>query len=251
MKKLALPLLALLLSSGVTAQAQLGGLSIKKPSLGSSSSSTSSAGDIDKVIEQGIKILAFTTIGTEIGYRSSLKMLEAFPPEKVAHIKALSEKVNEAKKKRTKDGNMDASEVTAVSDFTAAIAKLEGNWKDYKKDKAKAVVPAYTGVGLMLGADAIAGTQVPEFLKAAQQTVSGAGADPSLLTKVRDLNALIVTLTVVSKQLPNQVQSGNTIRTIAKNIAQAENIKLGEAPKVESPDPAALKKQSASVEIEG
>jgi hypothetical protein len=251
MVKVQVALLALFLACNVPIQAQgLGGLfgGKEKPSpTEKAGPGAEKAMDLDGLLLQGGKLLAFSTIATELGYQASQKMLEAFPEETVKDIKALAEKVEAAKKANSsKDGNLDSATATAVSDYEKAFAPLVANWKTYKKDKAKVVVPAYGMVGLMVAADGVAALSIPEFLNRAKAALSSAGSNPFQLGKIKAATALVSTLGIVAQQIPVQIEAGKNVRTIAKNIAAAENFKLGEAPAITSPDPDALKKLAES-----
>jgi hypothetical protein len=245
-KSFALPILALTLCSGSIAQAQFGGLSLP-------GKSSKPAADPSALLDQGMKLMIFTTLASDLAYDGSMKLLSAYPPKVVAKIQALAEKVNEAKKKRNKEGNMDASEVEAVSAFEKGMAELDAQWDQYQKDpklKGK-VTQAHAKLGLMTGADALAALQIPGFLTNAQATLKDLGSNPAQLGKIQQLSFMVKTLTVVAKQIPDQKASVDRIQNITGKISKAEHFTMGEPPKVTTTDPEALKKAAQSTDVEG
>lgn len=249
MKKVIGALIAISLFASVPAHAQFGGLGgllggDKKPN-----PNAAKVPDLDSVMGSGAKIIVFTTIATDLAVVSANQMLEAFPPEKVEAIKATFLKYDELKKKRGSDGQLDANAETLASDGFKAMENLQV--ADYQKGKSQVVRSAYLKLGLALGADAIAASQVPPFLKSGKETVSSLSSNPMQMTKLGKLQAVLTTVTVLGQNVPSQIQSITTVRSLAKKIADAEGIKLGEPMAITSLDPAVLTADIKTVETEG
>jgi len=241
MKKSALAL-ALILASGTLAQAQFGGgLSLKKDS--------KPAVDADAVLANGSKLIIFSTVATDLAVDSAVKMLEAFPASKVAGIKSKFAKYSELKGKRADKNQLDADSCTVASDAFDEMAKLDVN--GYEKAKAKVVVPAYGELGLAVAADGLAATQLPEFVKSGQSTVSSLSSNPMQAGKLVKLKAQVVVANALITNTPKQVAAMKTVRGIAKKIAEAEHFKLGEPKLPTSIDADALAKESKAVEVDG
>ena len=239
-KKLSLALVALALAIAAPAQAQFGLGSL----LGGG------GGDADKFIQTGTTIIAFTTIATDLAVSSAMQMLEAFPPEEVAAISEKFSKYNELKAARGADGQIDSNSATLASDGFAEMEKLDP--ATYRKDKAKVVGPAYTKLGLALAADAVAASQLPGFVSSGSRTLSSIGSNPMILLKIGKLKLVIMTGGVLAKSIPSQIKSIKTVRAIAKKIAEAENMTLGEPKEtVTSTDPAALAADVKAEEVAG
>jgi len=240
-KRLSLALLALALAIGAPAQAQFG--------LGSLLGGGGGA-DADKFISTSVTIIAFSTIATDLAVSSAMQMLEAFPPEQVAAISEKFTKYNELKAARGADGQIDADSETLASDGFAEMEKLDP--ATYRKEKAKVVGPAYTKLGLALAADAVAVTQLPGFLSSGQRTLSSLGSNPMLLMKIRKIGTAVMTVKVLFKNVPSQIKSIKTVRAIAKKIAEAENMTLGEPKEtITSTDPVALAADVKAEEVAG
>ena len=236
--------LALLLASGTLAQAQfggLGGLMSKKDAAPSM--------DTDAVLANGAKLIIFSTIATDLAVHAAKNMLEAFPPAKVAAIKAKFAKYDELKALRADKDQLDADSCTAASDAFDELAKLDMD--GYDKKKSKVVVPAYTQIGLAVGADALAATQVPAYVSSAQATVKSLASNPMQLNKLNKVRIQLVVAQALASNTPRQIKAMKTVRAIAKHIADAEHYKLGE-PKIPTTlDTDALSKESKAEEVDG
>ena len=231
MKKFLGSVLAIgLMVMGTPAHAQFGGL------LGGSKSG---GGDVDAVIISGTKIIVFTTLATDLAVNSAMQMLDAFPPEKIEGIKAKFITYNELKEKRSGDAQLDGISATLASDGLGEMANLK--IEDYQKGKSKTVSSAYTKMGLALGADGLAALQLPTFVTSGTNAISSLASNPFQIKKLGKLKAIIVTTTVLVKAVPAQIQSMTTMRALAKKIADAENIQLGEAKIPTAIDPESLK----------
>ena len=239
-KNFSLALLALALAIGLPARAQFGLGSL----LGGG------GGDADKFIQSGVTIIAFSTIATDLAVSSAMQMLQAFPPEEVAAISDKFAKYNELKAARGTDGQIDANSATLASDGFAEMEKLDP--ATYRKDKAKVVGPAYTKLGLALAADLVAASQLPGFVSSGTRTLSSIGSNPMILLKIAKIKTAVMTGSVLAKNIPSQIRSIKTVRAIAKKIADAENMTLGEPKEtVTSTDPAALKADVQAEEVAG
>ena len=245
MNKLVLPFLALALCSGTMVQAQFGGL------LGGGKSSSDSKTDVAAVLDAGAKLMLFTTEASDLGMEGAHALLGAYPPEVVASLQALSDKVTAAKAKRTKDGDMDISEVEAVSAYEQSLADLDKHWNKYQKAGiADKVTKAHTWMNLMLAADATAVNKLPEYLTSAAGALTTIASNPMQVMKFRDLTAMTNTLTVTSKKLPGQILAIGRLEAICTKISVAEGFKLSKAPKVPSTDPVALRTLAAASDVQ-
>jgi len=233
---------ALVLASGTLVQAQFGGL-LKK------NDASTPAVDADALLAKGGKLIAFSTLSTDLAVDAATKMLDAFPASKVAAIKSKFAKYNELKAKRSNKEQMDADSCTVASDAFDEMAKLDT--AGYEKAKAKVVVPAYGELGLAVAADGLAAAQLPEFLKSAQSTTSSLSSNPMQASKVTKLSAQILVTKSLIANTPKQVTAMKTVRGIAKKIAEAEHFKLGEPKLPTSIDVDALAKESKAVDVEG
>lgn len=242
MKKVSTFAIAALLASGTLAQAQFGGL-LKKPD------ASSPKVDADAVLANGAKLIIFSTLATDLAVDAANGMLDAFPASKVAGIKQKFAKYNELKAKRKDKDQLDADSCTVASDAFDEMAKLDV--KGYEKAKAKVVRPAYAKLGLAVAADGIAATQLPDFVKGAQSTVSSLSSNPLQASKVTKLSAQIVVANALIQNTPKQVNAMKTVRGIAKKIADAEGFKLGEPKALTTVDSDALAKESKAAEVEG
>ncbi len=132
----------------------------------------------------------------------------------------------------------------------AETAKLEGDWKSYQKDKSKAVSKAHAQLGLMTLADGAALKVAPDTLKGLQANLDSLKTNPMQAGTAAKLGAQVAILTAVTQQVPAQIQSATTVRSISKKIADAEKIKLAA-----DLDPAKVKDSQALAttikEIEG
>jgi hypothetical protein len=183
--------------------------------------------DPDALMAEGGRIILFSTTATLLAMSAAEQMCEAFPKEKVELIKANFAKFNELNAKRKEGEALDATQNTLVSETFLMVQKLDP--KSYQKDKAKVVRPAYAKLGLAVAADLAAASQVPGFLKNGQATISSLSSNPFQLMKLKKITGVIGTLGVIAKTTPDQIRAFQTVRTIAKTIAEAENFQLGEA----------------------
>jgi hypothetical protein len=200
-------------------------------------------------MKSGAGIIFCVTRATDLAVDAANQMLGAFPDDKVAAIKEKFAKYNELKAKRGDDGALDNdSEMLATQglDATAAL-RVE----DYRKDKAGVVRPAYLKMGLALGIDALAAIQLPAFLKSSVDTINSLKSNPLQANKAFKLVMIAKTGAIMVKEVPSQYNSIKTVRAIAEKIAQAENVKLGDAPKVTELSAEAMHTSEQSIPAEG
>lgn len=188
--------------------------------------------DVGQVLNQGNDLIGYITIATDQGMKAVETITDMFPADKVANLKKMAAQYNELKAKR-KDGNLDAEQFDLASNTAAEASKLDAEWQSYQKDKAQGVGKADSRLGLMLLADAQAGTKVPTTLEALQGALTSIERNPLQMGKAGHLKKQIAVLTAVSKNLPSQVTSYKTVRKLTKSIADAEKVKLPADP---SPD---------------
>ncbi|NWJ41882.1 MAG: hypothetical protein HXX12_13040 [Geothrix sp.] len=204
--------------------------------------------DPDTLMAEGGRIILFSTTATLLAMSAAEQMCDAFPPEQVKAIKEKFSKFNELNAKRKEGDALDATQNTLVSETFLEMEKLDP--KGYQKDKAKVVRPAYAKLGLAVAADLAAATQVPGFIKNGQATVSSLSSNPFQITKLKKITGILGTLGVIAKTTPDQIKAFQTVRSMAKTIAEAENFKLGE-PAVPITDMASLTSAAKSVPEEG
>ena len=125
--------LALMLASGTLAHAQF---ALSLPKVPSASPSSDAGSDPAALLAKGNRLIVFSTIATDLAVSSAQKMLEAFPPAKIAKIKAKFAKYDELKSKRADKDQLDADSCTVASDAFEEMAKL--NVEGYDKAKAHA-----------------------------------------------------------------------------------------------------------------
>ena len=215
----------LLLVSSTIVHAQFGSkLGIGKKSNGGP--------DTAQVLSQSGDFIKLVTLATDEGFLAMDELAKAFPPEKVAAFSELSKKYHETQKNR-KDGNVDADGIQTASAAYAEFAKLDNDWKSYKKDGAKNVTKADQRLAYMLLVDGLAGIQLPPLSQSIQSTIQSVGSDPTQIGKLNQLKAYAQLFVVVGKETPKQIGSARTVRGIAKQIATAEKMTLAPDP---SPD---------------
>jgi len=238
--------LALMLASGTLAHAQF---ALSLPKAPSAAPSSDAGSDPAALLAKGNRLIVFSTIATDLDVSSAQKMLEAFPPAKIAKIKAKFAKYDELKSKRADKDQLDADSCTVASDAFEEMAKL--NVEGYDKAKAKVVVPAYSQMGLAAGADGIAATQLPPFVKSVQSTITSLAGNPLQASKVIKLKDQVAVTNALVVNTPKQVNAMKTVRGMAKKIADAEHFKLGEPKVPTTVDPEALAKASKAEQVEG
>lgn len=208
--------------------------------------------DPDAIMLRGTGILVCLALANERAIAAQDKMLVAFSPDKLAVIQEKSEKYNEAMKKRkaspSPDVTMLGEENQRAADYQAAVAKLMEEKVTYKKGYGKQAAEAYTQVGWAAGIDLLAVAQVPGFLNEAQALIQSLGSNPLQLKKIKGATALVTTLGAAAKILPSQVAAFKTVRTKAKQIAQAEKATLKEPTPVTSLTPKLLDGTGGKVE---
>ena len=234
MKKILGTALGLCLLAGVPAHAQFGGLG----GLIGGALKGGGGGDVDGVITSGTRIIVFETIAMDLAVASALQMLDAFPAEKVEEIRGKFLTFNEIKAKRGPDDQLDATAIQCGTDGFSAMAKL--NPEDYQKGNDKVIRSAYMKMGLALGADAVAATQLPTFVTSGAKAVSSLASNPLQLTKLGKLRTIVGTVGVLAKAVPTQIGAIRTVRGMAKSIADAQGIKLGEPAAITTLDPVVL-----------
>src|SRR5260370_21651760 len=219
-----------ILITTISANAQgFGGLTGKARSLTGKNGGDSAAGDTAAVLSRGNALLGYVTAATDQGIIAVEKLIAIYPPEKVQAISEAAAKYNEISSK-TPDQNLDAEAIKVASQVAEEAAKLEGDWKGYEKEDALAVRQANARLGLVLLADAQAGTQVPDMLKALQNTTHALQSDPMQAAKPNIALSMVSVLTAVAKEFPQQTRSFSTVRSLTKKIAEAENFQLAKDP---------------------
>lgn len=241
MKKVFGAILGLTLLTSVPAKAQFGGIG------GLLGGSKKGGGDVDGVITSGTRIIVFETIATDLAVASAMQMLEAFPPEKVKHIQESFLQYNEIKSKRGKDDQLDATSIECSTKGFTAMAELAA--KDYQAGNDKVIRSAYLKLGLALGADALAVAQLPAFVSSTSGAISSLSSNPFQVTKLGKLKTIAATTTVLAKAVPTQVKAITTVRTLAKTIAEAQNINLGEPKALAALDPTALAAEVKTMDV--
>ncbi len=225
-----LSILALAISGAVPASGQFGSWRDKLKDATKNSPLGSLTGG--SPLTQAGDMASYLTIATDQGMKALDELAAAFPENKVAAFKQLSAQYNEAKTSR-KDGNIDADSFTTASKAAAEMAKLEDDWKSYKKQGAKGVRKADARLALMLIADGEASSKAPKTVRGLQAEMKVAAAKKQI-DKLDQLKSSAAFLNCVTEQVPSQTQSFTTVRHIAKNIADAEHYQLSPDPSPES-----------------
>lgn len=197
----------------------LGGF-LKKPA-----ASSGPKVDVGSALLAGASMIGFVTIATDQGMKAVETMLEVFPPEKVEKVKLLNLQYKELSAKR-KDGNIDAEQLKVASNAGEEMAAIQGDWKAYKKEKAKVVTKANARLGLMLGADAVAASTAPTTLASLKAAGESLASNPLQAGKAAQISAQVAILSAVVAQIPQQTKSFTTVRGIITNIAKAEKLTL-------------------------
>jgi len=180
-----------------------------------------------ELLDQGVQLLTFLTIATDLGVAAASDIADMYPPDKVAGVRDLSLKYNELKGKRT-NGNIDAESLKLATQVGQETALLEQNWQSYQKEKTSNVPKADRRLALMLAADGVAASKVPGLLDSLKNETSAMAGNPLALKSAGDIAVLVGVFTVVAQQLPSQTSSFSTVRTIARSIAKAENMHLAD-----------------------
>ena len=178
---------------------------------------------------------------TDQGIKALEELADAFPPEKVAHLKELT---NNYRRATAQTGEIDGEAFTIATDAATEMAKLENDWNSYKKEARQKVQRAHARIGLMLSVDAYAATaaQKEKQILQAQATSLGhsmkdvfhRGGANSADNDARQLQTEIKFLGVVVGQIPTQQKSFTAVQHIATNIAQAEHFQLRADPPKDS-----------------
>ena len=173
----------------VCASAQLGGL-LKK------NTAAKGGADTAAVLTQGQDLLSYVTIATDNGMEAVAVLTSVFPPEKVQKIKDLAVKYNELKAKRG-DQNIDAESLQVASQIAGETAQLDSAWQAYLKEKSGTVKIADARLALVVLADALAGTKVPDTAKALQSAAQDLKSDPTQISKINRMLSIAAVLVIV------------------------------------------------------
>lgn len=211
--------LTLCMACNATMHAQFG---LKKLVPGKSAAPAS---DSPKTAINNDELLRTVTFASDQGMLAMDELASAFPEDKIAAFKDISDKYHAAQAKRT-DGNVDANQMQLCSDAMQELVKMKDSWKEYKKEKRDAVRKADAQLGLMLVLDTAAATKVPSAIQDLQASVSSLASNPMQILKIRKIKKQIQLFTMVGKQIPVQTSAISNVRTITKNIARAEKMTL-------------------------
>jgi hypothetical protein len=171
------------------------------------------------------ELLRIVTAASDWGMTALDQLALAFPDDKVAEFKAISEKYHTGQAKRT-NGNVDAEQIKMCSDAVESMSKLQGDWELYRKEKKDAVLKADARLGAMLGLDTVAATKIPAAIQALQASASSLGSNPLQTGKIKQIKNQIQLFTIIGQQIPVQKNAIANVRSITKNIAQAEKMTL-------------------------
>ena len=210
--------------------ASFGQFGLGKIGLGQKNSNTP---DVGQVLAQSTDLVKLITAATDQGVMAMDELAAAFPPEKVAAYKELSMKYHESQASR-KDGNIDAEEAQIATDAAEEFAKLAQDWQSYRKDGTDHVSKADRRLGLMLLGDGLASTTLPPLVKSLQSTIESLAHNPLQAGKVFQLQWFVRLFAAIGPQMPKQVNSIRTVRSISKNIAAAEKMTIPPDPPADS-----------------
>lgn len=210
--------------------ASFGQFGLGKVGLGQKNSNTP---DVGQVLTQSTDLVKLITASTDQGVLAMDELATAFPPEKVAAYGELSKKYHESQATR-KDGNIDAEGAQIATDAAAEFAKLAQDWQSYRKDGTDHVSKADRRLGLMLLGDGLASTTLPTVVKSLQSTIESVAHNPLQAGKINQLKWFVQLFAAIGPQIPKQVGSFRTVRSISKNIATAEKMTLPPDPPADS-----------------
>lgn len=209
----------------------------------------------DALLLRGTGILLCLSLANDRALAAQEKMLSAFPEEKLAAIREAFQKYNEAKAKRMADKNADASTLGPENELAAKaqeeIAKLLEETKEFKKGYGKQASEAYTQVAWALGIDLLAVIQLPGFLVEVKGYVDSIRSNPMQLLNVKAAGGLVLAVGGAIKFLPSQVSALKNVKAMAKQIADAENVKLEEPKSVAELNPNLLTGKDTSTGVDG
>jgi hypothetical protein len=176
---------------------------------------------------------------TDQGIKGLEELAAVFPPDKVAHLKELTNSYHRAIEKQTE---INGEAFTIATDAAKEMASLEEDWQSYNKAAAKSVRKAHARFALMLTVDAFAGGEIPAEQKKVERELTaeegslkkvfhGGGQSSTDQANQQKLQDELNFLKAASQQIPEQQKSFTSVQRIAKNIADAEHFQL-------KPDPA-------------
>jgi hypothetical protein len=177
--------------------------------------------------------IEYIAIATGLGVEGAHKLLELYPPDKIAEIGKLCEQYNELRK-QTKPGELDQSSMNCASAIGAETAKLDAAMATVDIEKTKALHAAHKKLGLCLLADAFASLNVKNYIDSLQNDIKSAAHNPMKASSIQGMKAQLETLTVVATAIPSQINSFGAVHGIVKKIAEAHKITLADDPKPES-----------------
>lgn len=189
--------------------------------------------------------IEYISVATNLGVEGAEKLLELYPPEKIADIRKLCEQFNELQK-QAKPDEIDQSCMKCASATGAETAKLDADLAIIDTEKTKALHAAHKKLTLLLIADAFASLNIKNYIDSLQNDIKAAAQNPMKASSVASMKAQLGTLTFVATAIPSQVNSFGTVHGIVKKIAEAHKIKLADDPKPESLHTVAELKASGS-----
>jgi hypothetical protein len=193
--------------------------------------------------------IEYISVATTLGVEGSEKLLELFPPEKIADIQALCEKYNELQK-QAKPGELDQSCLKCASSTGEETAKLDAALANVDTEKAKALHAAHKNLTLLLIADGFASLNIKSYIDSLQNDIKAAAQNPMKVSSLGSMKAQLETLIFAATAIPTQINSFGTVHGIVKKIAEAHKIKLADDPKPESLHTVAeLKASGSSTEV--
>jgi hypothetical protein len=177
--------------------------------------------------------IEYISIATSLGVEGAAKLLELYPPEKIADIRKLCEQYNELQK-QAKPGEVDQSCMKCASATGQETAKLDADLAIVDAEKARALHAAHKKLTLLLLADAFASLNVKAYIDSLQNDIKSVASNPMKASSLQGMKAQLETLTFVATAIPSQISSFGTVHGIVKKIAEAHKITLADDPKPES-----------------
>lgn len=177
--------------------------------------------------------IEYISVATTLGVDGAAKLLELYPPEKIADIRKLCEQYNELQK-QAKPGEIDQSCVKCASATGQETAKLDADLAIVDAEKTRALHAAHKKLTLLLMADAFASLNVKSYIDSLQNDIKSAASNPMKASSLQGMKTQLETLTFVATAIPSQISSFGTVHGIVKKIAEAHQIKLADDPKPES-----------------
>jgi len=171
----------------------------------------------------------YIALASDLGAQGTLQLLNVYPPEKIEQIKKACEQYNESRR-QNKGGEPNAETMKLCSQALDSASALAAEVAELDAEKKKALSGAHKKVSLMLVADAFAALNAPAIIDRLKSDIQSLSSNPMKAGSVSSMKSQLQFLTFASTAFPGQIKSATAIRDVTKKIADAQKVKLGEAP---------------------